>query len=52
MSIILNQNIHGKFSYIQYFSKIVLCCVAQVFELYVSDCVHILLFSLDGLKQG
>ena len=22
----------------------------QVFELYVSDCAHILLFSLDGLK--
>ena len=22
----------------------------QVFELHVSDCAHILLFSLDGLK--
>ena len=22
----------------------------QVFELHVSDCTHILLFSLDGLK--
>ena len=29
------------------FSKIVLCSVAQVSELHVSDCAHILLFIWD-----
>ena len=32
MSIILNQSIHGKFIYIQYFSKIVLCYVAGIWN--------------------
>ena len=40
MSITLNQSIHGKYSYIQYFSKIILCYVAG--EQHVSDCAHIL----------
>ena len=30
MSIILNQSIHGKFSYIQYFSNMVICYVAGI----------------------
>ena len=50
MPIIFNQSIHGKFSYIQYFSKVVYVTL-QVFELHVSDCAHILLLALMGLNN-
>ena len=50
MSIILNQSIHGKFivtyNIFLTFSYVTL----QVFEVHVSDCAHILLVILDGLK--
>ena len=40
MNSLVTHNIFLKLSYV----------AMQVFELHVSDCAHILLFSLDGLK--
>ena len=40
MESLVTHNIFLTFSYV----------TLQIFELHVSDCAHILLFSLDGLK--
>ena len=40
MESLVKYNIYLKLSYVS----------LQVFELHVSDCAHILFFSLDGLK--
>ena len=50
MSITLNQSIHGKCSYIQYFLKLSYN-TSQGFEQPVSNCAHIYIFSLDGLNK-